>query len=72
MKNVKVSEIMSIIEDIIKLDGEESNALEIRIDQLLKSKERDTITDIGGGFQNSGVNRGDGLSGFRGFKEYRG
>jgi len=38
MKNVKVSEIMSIIEDIIKLDGEESNALEIRIDQLLKSK----------------------------------
>ena len=38
MKNIKVSEIMSIIEDIIKLDGEESNALEIRIDQLLKSK----------------------------------
>ena len=38
MKNVKVSEIMNIIEDIIKLDGEESNALEIRIDQLLKSK----------------------------------
>lgn len=38
MTNIKVSEIMYIIEDVIKLDAEEFNALEIRIDQLLKSK----------------------------------
>jgi len=38
MKNIKLSEIMNIIEDVIKLDMEESNALEIRIDQLIKSK----------------------------------
>ena len=44
MKNVKVSEIMNIIEDIIKLDGEESNALEIRIDQLLKSKKETELS----------------------------
>lgn len=44
MKNIKVSEIMSIIEDIIKLDGEESNALEIRIDQLLKSKKETELS----------------------------
>ena len=66
MTNIKVSEIMNIIEDVIKLDAEESNALEIRIDQLIKSNKLDTTTDIGGGFQNSGVWKTDGLNGFRG------
>ena len=62
MSKVTAKEIMDIIEDVlVEIYRSEYDALEIRIDQLIKSKERDTTTDVGGGFQNSGVWKTDGF-----------
>jgi len=67
MSKITAKEIMDIIEDVlVEIYRSEYDALEIRIDELIKSKERDTTTNVGGGFQNSGVWKTDGLSGFRG------
>ena len=39
MSKVTVKEIMDIIDDVLELYNSEYDALEIRIDQLIKSKE---------------------------------
>lgn len=62
---ITTKEIMDIISDVlVDYYRSEYDEIEIRIDRLIKIKE--LKTDIGGGYQNSGEGKTDGLSGFRG------
>jgi hypothetical protein len=49
-----------------KMKAEELDKRRAEYNQYLKLKEKFETKDIGGGFQNSGVDETDGMSGFRG------
>ena len=67
MKEVKVEEIMSIIEEVlVEIYNSEYDEIRARVELLLKSKKQIQYSkiDTETGFQ--GQNIGDGMSGFRG------